>query len=752
MRAMLAATTLLTGCIDYQREVSYLGDPKATFYKHQATAVEFPNVASMTPDEVQFSQEPHTIREREHFDIRKLTLSEAIHTALQNAQIVRSNGQFLSGGNALLLSPNGVPSVWDPAIQETGVLFGSRGVEAALAAFDAQWNTSMVWGRNEIVQNNVFGGGLGGGSVLTQESGQFQTSLSKTFGYGGSLQLSHVINYSGTNVPTTVNLFESVYTGNVQALYRQPLLAGAGTEYTRVAGPVADGTSGITGVSQGVVIARINNDLTIAQFELSLQNMVRDIEEAYWDLYLSYRNFNTASTARDSAQGTWELADKQAPAILLPADEAQARDQLYTARALVLNTRSQLFTAEIRLRRLMGLPVNDGTILQPADEPPTAEIIPDWHSNITDALTHRVELRQQKWNIKSLELQLMAAKSLTQPRLDFIASMQVNGFGDQLFPYTSQDSPAPGRLKSYYGTLINGDEQGWNLGFQMNVPIGYRQAYAQVRNYELRLAKARKVLAEQEKEIAHELAASFQDVSRSYAAAVENYNRYQAAADNVEKLRPASGATLNVDVILRAQERLATAEVAYFSSLVDYGKSLANLQYRKGTILTYNSVTVREGPWAAEAYEDANRRAKARAYAWDAPSKMTEPSEFASPWPLDPVELVVPGSAVPSTEMPPTEEPTPSGVEEMLRGSPESSGPMSPVPTPAQPVPSPVQPSPAPTPVPPTPGQPVPTPASPFPMPGSGTPINAPVIPRAMPPAEAPGAINQTGFFSQLKK
>jgi outer membrane protein TolC len=698
LRITLAVCVLLPGCVDFQRDVHYLGEPHATWYKHQATGIEYPAVCSLTPEEVQFSLEPHTIRDREHYEVRKLTLAEAIQTALQNAQVVRTNGQFLSQGNGLLLNPNGVASVWDPAIQETGVLFGGRGVEAALAAFDATWTASMLWGRNETVQNNVFGGGAAGGSVLTNETAQFNSVLEKTFGYGGSISLQHIINYNGNNVPPGVNLFESVYTGNLQAVYRQPLLAGAGAEFTRIAGPISDNFGGITGVSQGVVIARINSDLTVGQFELSLQNLVRDVEEAYWDLYLAYRNFNTASTARDSAQGTWELADKQAPAILLPADEAQARDQLYFARAAVLNTRSNLFTQETRLRRLMGLPVNDGTVLQPADEPATAEIVPDWYNNLTDALTHRVELRQQKWNIKSFELQLEAAKSLTLPRLDLIASWQVNGFGDQLLPYETQDPPAPGRLQSYYGTLINGDEQGWNLGVQMNVPIGFRQAHAQVRNYELRICKARKVLAEQEKEIAQELAASFQEVTRSYSAAIENYNRYQAAADNVEKLKPTAGTTLNIDVVLRAQERLASAEVAYFTSLVDYSKALANLQYRKGTILAYNNISVREGPWVGEAYSQSNRKAEARAYAKDAPWKFTEPREFANPFQLDPIELGAPGGLMSFPEgldaMP-----TPAGVPPMPDGPP---------PAPAEVVP----PAPAgdappflPGDVPPTPGQ-----------------------------------------------
>jgi outer membrane protein TolC len=625
-RILLTALVCMTGCRQSAMERHYLGEAGPSHYRGHATAIEYPNVVQPTAHEVQVTLEPHTVRDGIEFEIRPISLHEVVCLALQNAQIIRTNGQFLSPGNQVLQNPEGVASVYDAAIQETGVLFGRRGVEAALADFDANFTANMLWGRNETIPNNQLR------RVISAETATFESSLSKQFANGAAVQVQHNIDYLGTNNPTV--LFPSSYTGELIASYRHPLLAGSGVEYTRVAGPIRSGFGGITGVSQGVVIARINNDLTLAQFEGALHELVNDVENAYWDLYLAYRNFNTAATARDAAQGTWELADKQAPAILLPADEAQARDQLFAARALVINTRSELFTSETRLRRLLGLPVNDGVILQPSDEPVTAEVVPEWYASLMEALTHRVELHAQKWHIRSLELQLEAARSLTQPRLDAVASWQLNGFGDQLFPHSDVYPGAPPGYRSMYERMAAGTEQGWNAGVQLNVPIGFRQAHAQVRNYELRLAKARKVLAEQEKEIAQELAAIFQEVARGYESAIENFNRYQAAVDNVEKLRPASGATLDVDVILRAQERRAQAEVAYFNSLISYNKSLTQLQFRKGVILAQNNIHLREGPWVPAAHEDAQRRYEHRAHSFEAPWKESQPSEFASPFPI----------------------------------------------------------------------------------------------------------------------
>ncbi|MFO1022100.1 MAG: hypothetical protein U0903_15620 [Planctomycetales bacterium] len=57
----------------------------------------------------------------------------------------------------------------------------------------------------------------------------------------------------------------------------------------------------------------------------------------------------------------------------------------------------------------------------------------DWHTCLA---TRRLRnWWRQKWNIKSLDLQLIAARSLTHPQVNFVSSYQVNGFGDKLLAY-----------------------------------------------------------------------------------------------------------------------------------------------------------------------------------------------------------------------------------------------------------------------------------------------------------------------------
>lgn len=607
-------------------EQSEDGSEQVDYYLDHATKIDYPNVYQASSEEVTLSHEPRTIMDINKDEIRDMTLEECIRTALVNSTVIRAKSSFLSAGNSILANPNNAASIYDPSIQSTGVLFGSRGVESALAAFDTSFATQMTWGRNESVQNNPAGNNLPGGSIFVGETGNFSSTLSKNFAYGGSLEVGHEVNYLGSNSPS---LFQSAYSGHVSARYRHPLLAGSGTEFTRIAGPISASFGGLTGVTQGVLIARINHDISLTDFESNLNNLVKDVEDSYWELYLQYRIYDTNVAARNSALRTWRDSKRKLEIGGVRGfsveDEAQARDQYFDTKARTQQSLSLLYKNEAALRRLIGLSVNDGSIIRPKDEPLTARIDPEWAGSIADALTNRVELRRHKWNIKSLELQLLAANGLVRPRLDFVAGYQVNGFGDDLLDY---DNNQP--FDSFYDSITDNRQTGWSTGFILEMPIGLRSAKAQVRNIELRLAKARDVLSAQELEVVHEVGNAFQELAEKYMTAQTYFNRREAAKDRAELFeKKYRVGTQTLDLLLRAQSSLAEAEVAYFRSLIEYSQAIANLHYRQGTLLPFNNVYMAEGEWDPDAYYDAYRRAKSRTYAFDASNrKRTAPEEF----------------------------------------------------------------------------------------------------------------------------
>ena len=681
---------LLVGCSTSEKKLSYIGDADLEHYKDVVTSIDYPAVNAETPDEVSYSDEPRRIRKPRKDEVWNLGLEEAVHTALANNEVIRDNGQFLSTSNRLLTNPDFVQSVYDPALQDSSTLFGQNGVEAALSEFDAQFTTNMLIGHSKsISETNSFNNILAGDTLKTA-AGDFRLGLSKIFANGAQASVQHNVLYQAFNTGTSAGgsggtrLFQSYFTNNPSATqnaglpglefdYRQPLWAGGGTRFTRIAGPISRRPTlqNVPQVNQGVVISRIRTDIAIADFEQATQNLVKDVEDVYWELYLAYRRYDAELTARNSSLHTWREVKAKTDNGLEgggAADEAQARDSYFEVRARSEEALSNLYNSEGRFRRLLGLPVNDGRVIRPGDEPTTAEFLPDWRTSLVEALTRRVELRKQKWNIKSLEFQVEAAQSLTKPRLDLVTRAAINGFGDQLFGRAEHTPSAGGtannRTGSFYDNLLNANQTGYGVGFEFSMPIGFRAAHAQVRNLELRLCKARAALGAQELEISHELANAFRQLDSAFQTAQTNFNRRRAAEKRVQayeaQYRAGKG---NVDLLLRSQISLAQAETAYYQSVVGYNRAITEMKYRKGTLLEDDNVYLGESLSHPEAYVQALRHAWARSHGRDADRLETKPEEFVTDQ-SDPVELgsaTYSGPADSAAPIPPEPVPVPAG-------------------------------------------------------------------------------------------
>lgn len=628
INALLLGGALLSGSISGCRQakpVSYLGDADLQHYRDRTTAIEFVNVDQPTNEEVVNTQRPHTVRDRSNDEIWELTLLQAVHIGVQNNKMIRTRAT----NQTLLQQPATAASVYDIAIKETGYLFGNRGVEAALADFDATFSSSLSFGKNNTVSPSASPFAGGAAFVNNVNTAAFTNTLGKTFANGGQIALNHNVNYLGTNQP--FQFYPSSYNGLTQITYLQPLWAFSGVEYNRIAAPPRSGLGAVTGVSQGVVIARINTDISLADFENSVITMVKDTEDLYWELYLAYRQFDADSANRESLLRTWREVKAKMDVGATggnASNEAQARDAYFDARANVENSWANILATENAFRKQVGLPVNDGRIIRPADNPAEGEYIAQWESTLMDALTRRVELRKQKWAIKSLELQRKAAISAANPQLNFVGGYQINGYGNDLWGQNN------GNYNSFYGAMGAASQSGWNAGFQFAVPIGLRAAHSQLRNIELQLIKARVALSAQELDISHELAESIQKIDAAYMTARTYLDRKVAAerrvqATTAEYEAGVSGATL--DLVLRAQASNAAAEIAYYTSLVNYNKAITELHQRRGTLLENDGIDLAEGEWNAVAQQDAVRKAWARSFAIPTRLLHSEPAEFASP-------------------------------------------------------------------------------------------------------------------------
>lgn len=591
-------------------------------YTKLATEIDYPAVTQCSAtDDGWAAVAPLSLTNAEDIQYWDLKLEEVVQIALAQSQIIRDLG------GAVVRTPANIATHWDPAAVETDPRFG---MEAALSAFDAQFSASVFGEKNDRALNNEFFGG--GTRLLDQDLMVAQWQFSKRAAIGSQFAFRHYTDYDSNNAPS--NLFPSAWNTNFEVEMRQPLLQGAGIQFNRIAGP-----NNVPGFYNGVLIARVNTDVELTEFEIAVRDLVSNLENAYWDLYFAYRDLDAKIAARDGALQTWrriyalynnERRGGEAE------KEAQAREQFYRFQEDVQNALAGRLidgtsvnngssggtfrgtggvqVAERRLRMLMGLPPSDGRLIRTADEPVTAPIAFDWSEITRESLVRRVELRRQRFMTRRFELEWIASKNYLLPRLDAVARQRWRGFGNDLLHSDSTGRP---RFDNAYADLTSGDFQEWQIGMELNIPIGYRREFAAVRNAELLLARSRAVLKEQEHLVLHDSANSVAEFERAAVLMQTSASRLDAARAQLGAVSAAFAKDkAPLDLLLESQRLLADAESRNFRSLAEYAIAIKNVHYSKGTLLDYDGVMLSESGWPQKAYGDAAELEFSRGRRW----------------------------------------------------------------------------------------------------------------------------------------
>jgi outer membrane protein TolC len=684
----LAALAAIAGCGLHNTPLVAPGE--LLHYRNVALEIETPTLKPCPDDPALATLSPETIREDGPVHYWDMKLSEAMHTALARSKVMHDLG------GAELRSPQEVRTISDPAIADTDPRYG---VESALADYDAVFNASVDSQHNHRALNNIFFGG--GTRILVQDLDTFKEEIVKETPTGTEFTFRHNTTYDNNNEPG--NLFPSSWDTNFEAEVRQHLLQGGGLEYNRIAGP-----HGAPGQMNGVLIARINTDVALTDFEMGIRDLASNVENAYWDLYFAYRDLDAKVLARDNALESWRRTHALNLAGRTGGEaqkEALARQQYFQFQEEVENAwngrlvdgthtdngsgggtfrAAGVRVAERRLRRLLGLPISDGRLIRPSDEPALAKMIFAWDEILPEALTRRPELRRERWMVKRRELELIASRNFLLPTLDVTGLYRFRGFGHDLI----NSDPNQAEFASAYGDLGTGMFQEWELGAQYSMPIGERKGHTAVRNAQLMLARERAVLDDQEQLVVHDLSNAIAEVDRAYVVAQTAFNRRVASLAEVGATKAAFEADkVPLDLFLESQRRQADAESGFFGALVEYALAIKNLHYAKGSLLDYNEIYLSESPWPDKAYADA-AKVKVRTHelldyrmkpapvsAGPIPQPSGEQPMFAGPG--ETIEGVPPGAVVnpvppgnaPSTMLPPSSaapmRPTPMGPTPM---------------------------------------------------------------------------------------
>ncbi len=572
-----------------------------------------------------------------------LTLEDCISMALQNTKIVRvvngANSQSGSVSAALLsAAPGQLPSIYDPALTATtantqplvvdsqGNRIAPRGssranqvggVEDALSEFDTQFSSLFGYNTTDRPRN------VGPGNVFNPQFFQAvdsnaQAALSKRLANGTIVTARTTTVYSRNNLlsPSVARNVPSDYTLALELQATQPLMRNRGTLVNRIP----------------VVLARVNEEIQLHDFEANVRNLAKSVEDAYWDLYCGYRSLETAKSARDSALTLWRVAadrSKIGAEGSGPEAEAQARalykqfeSQITTTlygSSIPGNDPRGLYGREQILREKIGWSPTDNRMIRPIDEPTEARVHFDWCDVHSEALARSVELRRQQWAIKSAQLELMSAKNQLLPQLDVTTFYRWLGVGDQLAAANRSGIGFPNAGSNALEELTGGEYQELGLRLEFTPQaIGSRRALAGIRNRQIQLVKLQEEMREKEVFVTDNLTSAWRNMESTFISIKDFRDQLQANIDEIKIYNDQISSGTNAlgqlaDLLLRAEERRARSQLQYYQAICEYNKSLMNIHYWKGSLLDLNAIDLGEGAWTDKAYWDAEERSRERA-------------------------------------------------------------------------------------------------------------------------------------------
>ena len=622
------------------------GDPPpATPQPQQASFVEgakprshFPNpLGPYTPQHVAPPNLSNTVRIDNLMKDGKLYLSidDAIALALENnldIGIARYNLNIAdtdvlrakAGGSVLGVNTGLVQGTPGGTIGGLGGTIGSGPGGTTPAAGGAATGTG-----------GLVGSTLGLGPIITSFdpvlTGTLQNDhnrLKCTSPFCGTVQNTATANFayvqgfaSGTNVNVGFN--NSRTTSNNPFTTVSPYLA-SGFRFT-LTQHLLQGL-GLAPNSRFLRIARNNREISDVAFRLQVLTTAAQIENIYWDLVYAYEYARVQQESLAFAQKTLSDTQKQvdigslAPIEIVRAQSTVASDQqnlIVSQNNLQLQ---QLLMKNALSRTLVDPRLADAEVIPTSSmEIPTTEPVVPTQDLVSDALSHRAELAEQRILLTNTAISNKAIRSSLLPSLDLFAYYGGSGVGGAQNPSNLCVNEEPGAqaagfcsgpnpafrgittspvapTQSYGGTLsqlVDSTAPDKGLGLTLNVPLRNRSAQAVQIRSELEYRQAQMRLQQLENQVRIEVRnAQFTlTQNRSAVAAAQAAVELARQSLDAEQKKYALGASTTT-LVLQYETNQATAESNLMSARANYEKSRVELDRTTGLLLDHAGIII----------------------------------------------------------------------------------------------------------------------------------------------------------------
>jgi outer membrane protein len=408
-------------------------------------------------------------------------------------------------------------------------------------------------------------------------------ALSYNFGFQhmiGKTGASYQIDFINSRVANNTGNLSLSYTPSLKFQFTQPLFRNFKIDQYR----------------NQIKIRKKQLDMSDAQFRRRVIEIISNVEQAYWNLYVALEN-------EKIARAGLELAEKQMKdnmrkvevGTLAPISITEAATSIESSRSQVYTNINEVGRAENALKAL--------TVDSPDSDIWKARIIPiepfevrQYTLPLEDAMKLAVENRYEikRYNLQKEMNQISVDyyRNQAKPQIDLVSSYYLQGSGG-----TPRENDFFPRFIGGYGTslrnLLSNDFRNWEVSLRFSLPLRNRVAKANLARAREDAKNTELLIRQQLQSIEVEVRNALQAVetARLRIESTRRQRIYAKKQFDGENKKLQAGLSW-VFLVLDRQNVLSQAQFEENRAIADYKGAMANLEKVLSTTLTNNSIVV----------------------------------------------------------------------------------------------------------------------------------------------------------------
>jgi len=381
---------------------------------------------------------------------------------------------------------------------------------------------------------------------------------------------------------------------------------------------------------RAILVAKKNVSLSDAQFREQVIQTITEIETAYWNLVYAMKNLQVQESGLRDAQLQLESNKRQVEqGVIAPIDITQAQSQVVTFQQNIYTAKVQVTEFENTLKTLI-LPNRENPnwtrTITPTSEAELEVPRLSLPEAVASALQNRPELARIKANQEINQINTRYFKDQTKPQIDLFGDYTTQGLagknatgGESVFSnqsltdrvnqlsalnnlpplpvVTSTNNDLNGGYFSSLGGLFSNRYPTYRIGVRISLPIGNRQAKADLGSSLAEGAKLEYQLAQQRQNVEREIRNALESVNSNeqrWKLSIQARELAQTLYDG--ERRQLIAGTSTTYLVLERQITLVATQAAEVQAQTDLNKSISTLQRVVGTSLDRNGITLEPMP------------------------------------------------------------------------------------------------------------------------------------------------------------